>query len=53
MEAMEFHEAKNLPGEKRVAGLKVKGKELPFGGSWTYDKESDELTLNEPPTLMP
>jgi hypothetical protein len=50
--ALSFHEARNLEGKDRVVGIKVKGNVMPFGGSWSYDKNADELTLTEPPTAM-
>lgn len=48
--ALSFDEARQLPQDKILPGLKVKGKISPFGGSWIYDPESDELTLREAPT---
>ena len=47
---LEFHEARNLEEKHRAVGLKVKGKVMPFGGNWSYDKDADELTLTEAPT---
>jgi hypothetical protein len=49
---MTFDEARLLPNEKRVSGLKVSGSQPAFGGSWIYDPEADELTLQEPPTAL-
>jgi hypothetical protein len=46
-------EAKALPEDKRVEGLKVKGAVMPFGGSWKYDKDADVLTLTEAPSRTP
>lgn len=48
-----FDEAKALAQQDRVAGLKVKGSRMPFGGRWRYDKAADELTLELPPTILP
>jgi hypothetical protein len=48
-----FEEAHVLDEKDRVKGLRVKGKQMPFGGSWKYDKEADELVLDEEPTKAP
>jgi hypothetical protein len=51
--SMPFDQAKNVSVKERVAGLKVKGSVAPFGGSWSYNKDADELTLTMPPTVLP
>lgn len=49
--ALTFDEARQAFGNAK-AGLKVKGSNPPFGGSWRYEKDKDELTLVEPPTRL-
>jgi len=48
-----LEEAHVLEEKDRVKGLRVKGKQMPFGGSWKYDKDADELVLDEEPTKAP
>lgn len=50
---IEFEAAIRLDAKDRVKGLQVKGSAMPFGGSWSYDKSADVLTLDEVPTIIP
>lgn len=49
--AIGFDIAVQMAAEKRAPGLRVKGAQAPFAGSWIYDPQADELTLAEAPTL--
>jgi len=47
---MTYDEAQQLTSEQRTAGIVVDGSAPPFGGSWSYDPGTDQLTLDEAPT---
>lgn len=46
-EALTFDAASVLDEKDRVQGLRVKGKQMPFGGAWAYNEALDELLLLE------
>jgi hypothetical protein len=47
---MTYEEAQQLTSDERTAGIVVDGNLPPFGGSWSYDPGTNQLTLVEEPT---
>ena len=47
---VDYKVAHTIPRCYRVAGLRITGKIVPFGGSWIHKQTRDEIVLIEAPT---